>query len=685
MMDLNTPVSDLFMVGPIYAGKLKRLGITTISDLLFHVPSRYEDFSNISKIANISAGQKVSISGVIAKFENIYTKSGKKIQIGMVADDTGKIELVWYNQPFLKNIIKFGITLSLSGEAKWFGNKLVLDSPAFEIIKSSAHLVHTGRIVPTYPETEGVSSKWLRSRINSILTKFYLQLPEILPQSVLNQFNLMARTDAIRYIHFPQQYQQIEEARRRLSFEELVKVQIAANIRKLEIDKKSVGQKYEISKFSQKLNRFIKNLPFGLTGAQKKVTDEILIDLAKSKPMNRLLEGDVGSGKTVVAAIAMYLAHLNGYKSALLAPTEILANQHFQTIKSLLEPYDIQITLLTRSTKTRNPQPATHNQFDIFIGTHALLSEKLKIENLSLVVIDEQQRFGVEQRAQLREKGDNPHVLILTATPIPRTIALTLYADLDLSVLDEMPLGRKKIKTWVVPKEKRKAAYAWIKSQIVKSDSKEKAFIICPFIEESESLDTVKAAKSEFEYLKKDVFPDLKLGILHGKLASEKKDKVMNDFKKGKMDILVATPVVEVGIDIPSATIMLIEGSDRFGLAQLHQLRGRVGRGNLDSYCLLFTESENSKTIARLKIMEKVFSGPKLSEYDLKLRGMGEIFGTKQHGHLGMKVANLTDLVLIKETKEAVESIIKSDPALLQLPLLKEEVQKYTIGKVASD
>lgn len=682
-MDLNTPVSELFMVGPIYAGKLKKLGITTISDLLFHLPSRYEDFSKSSKIVNISAGQKVSISGVITKFENIYTKFGKKIQLGTIADDTGEIGIVWYNQPFLRNIIKADVKLALSGEAKWFGDKLVLESPQYELIRTSATLIHTGRIVPTYPETEGVSSKWLRSRINSLLTKFSLQLPEILPEMILNQFKLMPRIDAIQFIHFPQSYGQIEEARRRLSFEELLKVQIAAEFRKREINKKAAGHKFDITRYLKKITDFINKLPFKLTAAQNKVTAEILSDLAQNKPMNRLLEGDVGSGKTVVAAIAMYLTYLNGYKSALLAPTELLANQHFQTVNTLLKPYKINIGLVTGNTKSNDKRK--DNKYQIYVGTHALLSEKFKIDKLGLVVIDEQQRFGVEQRAKLREKGDNPHVLILTATPIPRTIALTLYADLELSVLDEMPMGRKKIKTWVVPKEKREAAYAWIKSQIIKSQFRERVFIICPFIEESESLETVKAATSEYEYLKTEVFQDLRVGILHGRLASKRKEEVMADFQKGKLDILVATPIVEVGIDIPTATIILIEGADRFGLAQLHQLRGRVGRSNADSYCLLFTQSDNEKTVKRLKILESVFSGPKLSEYDLKLRGMGEIYGTRQHGHFGLKIADITDLVLLKETKEATNLLMSADKSLSTLPLLKEEVQKYTIEKVAPD
>lgn len=692
MLNLKTPVDQLFMVGPIYAKRVNRLGISTIGDLLLHLPSRYEDYSNVVKIGDVREGKRVSVTGTISAFDNIFTKTGKRIQKGKIADESGEIEVIWYNQPFLKNILKTGLTISLAGEAKWYGNKLVVESPEYEIIKQPTtnnqlitNLIHTGRLVPIYPETEGLSSKWLRSRIYPILTKFSLFTREILPESILNQYNLMGRHEAISEIHFPRSLEKAQQARRRLAFDELLVLQLAAELRKKEFMNQTVGYIWDVTKYEKEIENFIKKLPFDLTNAQNKALRQILSDLEDKKPMNRLLEGDVGSGKTVVAAIAVYLAYLNGLTSVLLAPTEILANQHFQTVKKYLDPYGIKVTLVTKSTKTANRKLPTNNQPHVFVGTHALLSDKINLSNLGLAVIDEQQRFGVEQRAILRQKGDNPHVLILTATPIPRTIALTLYSDLDLSVIDEMPIGRERIKTWVVPKEKRKAAYHWIKSQLLKSGRKEQAFIICPFIEESENLESVKAAVSEFKTLKEDVFPDLRLDLLHGKLSIQNKSKVMENLKKGKLDILVATPVVEVGIDIPSATIMMIEAADRFGLSQLHQLRGRVGRGNLTSYCLLFTESDNPSTIKRLKILETVFSGPKLAEYDLRLRGMGDIWGTHQHGHFGLEIADLTDLVMIEETKEAALILQKDNPTLSQVPLLKQEVQKYTIEKVAPD
>lgn len=686
------------MVGPTYAARLTKLGITTIKDLLYHLPFRYENFANVKKIQNISPGENISIIAKIIKFENVYTKNSKRFQKAIVADETGELEVVWYNQPFLKNILKESLTISLSGEAKWYGNKLVLESPEYELLKQiSDNLIHTGRLVPIYPETEGLSSKWLRSRINVILTKIFVPIPEILPENILAKYHLMSRKEAILAIHFPKSFQPAEDARRRLSFDELLILQIASQQIKKQIQEKKVKLKISVAQYKNKLNIFLGKLPFKLTKSQTKAATEIIDDLDKTTPMNRLLEGDVGSGKTVVAVIAMYLAQLNSFQSVFLAPTEILANQHFQTIKTLLEPFDVKVALFTgsskkqyssnkvRSSRAKSRDSNNTDPIDIYVGTHALLSEKLKITKLALVVIDEQQRFGVEQRAIIRQKGDNPHVLILTATPIPRTIALTLYSDLNLSVIDEMPIGRTTIKTWVVPNEKREAAYVWIKSQLEKSNRKQQAFIICPFIEESESLNTVKAATSEFEKLKKDIFTGFRLELLHGKLNSVKKQKIMKDLNAAKLDILVATPVVEVGIDIKTATIMMIEASDRFGLAQLHQLRGRVGRGNFPSFCLLFTQSDNPKTIERLKILEKVYSGPKLAEFDLKLRGAGEIFGTKQHGHFGLKIADITDLVLLEESKEAAKLLIIDEEELEKVPLLKEEVQKYTIRKITMD
>jgi ATP-dependent DNA helicase RecG len=459
-----------------------------------------------------------------------------------------------------------------------------------------------------------------------------------------------------------------------LSFDELFLLQLTAMERKLNWNKNLISNAFEVEKFRSKIDEFLAKLPFTLTGAQKRVIEEIFRDLAKTKPMNRLFEGDVGSGKTVVSAIAMFLSYLNGFQSVLMAPTEILAEQHYKTISQLLESFRIKVGFATGNKKIKI------NDFDVLVGTHAVLSERINFDKLGLVVIDEQQRFGVEQRALIRSKGKNPHLLTMTATPIPRTIALTLYGDLDLSILDEMPHGRKIIKTWLVPPEKRTNAYSWIEKQI--KETKSQVFIVCPFIEESETMQTVKAASKEFENLQKNVFKNLKLGLLHGKMKSKEKEEVLGKFRDGKIDILVATPVVEVGIDIPNATIIVIEASERFGLAQLHQLRGRVGRGDKQSYCLLFTDSKSPQTIERLKAMEKHNIGAELAELDLRLRGPGEIYGTQQHGRKMLKIASFSDFDLIQKVRKEAEEIF---PNLKSYPRLSEKLKTINLKKVSPD
>lgn len=679
MLNLDTPVEQLQMIGPSYQSRLAKLGILTVRDLVYHLPFRYENYSLVSKIINLQAGETVSITSEVIKFQNIYSKSGKKIQKAQVSDETGSIEAIWYNQPYLQKLIKPGIKIALAGSVKWFTHSLIMDNPEYEIVTAGKKLIHTGRLVPVYPETAGLSSKWLRSRIYPILEKFNVNIPEYLPIGILKKYNLMDLKQAVYAVHFPNNLDVAPLARQRLSFDELLILELAAMYRKESRKKQRAAYVLNIKQYKDELIKFIGNLPFKLTQAQKRVTTEILNDLKSTIPMNRLLEGDVGSGKTVVAAIASYLTYLNGFKALFLAPTEILANQHYQTVKNFLSTTGAKIQLLTGNTSAK-----IKLDFDVLVGTHAIIYSKQNYEKVALAVIDEQQRFGVAQRAQFKGKSGNPHLLTMTATPIPRTIALTLFADLDLSVIDEMPKNRKIVKTWVVPTIKRNSAYRWISQQIKQSKPHQQVFIVCPFIEESETLLTVKAATVEIEKLK-EMFPDFALGLLHGKLKSDKKNSILQQFQQGKINILVSTPVVEVGIDIPNATIMLIEAADRFGLAQIHQLRGRVGRSDLQSYCLLFTESDNPKTIERLKILEKVYSGPKLAEYDLKLRGAGEIFGTAQHGRLGLKIADFSDLTMIKKSKNAAEDLMKQDPELFKFPLLRDMVQKYTIKEVSAD
>ena len=674
-LTLSTPVQYIPRVGPARAKLLKKLGINFVSDLLYYIPFRYDDFSLISPIDRVQPGETVTVSGTITAFHNAFTKSGKKLQEVRVSDETGTLDVIWFNQPFLARVLPAGTQVRLAGSIGWFGHKLVMSSPSYETGTS----LHTGRLVPIYSETEGISSKWLRGRIAYVLEQVLESVVDALPD-----FQLMPLTQAVQTVHFPQTKDQAALARRRLAFDELFFLQLRAwqERRIWENSKKSYP--YRIDK--NEVTKLINTLPFTLTDDQKTAIDEILTDLTRAYPMNRLLEGDVGAGKTVVAMIAMYVAHKNGLESVLMAPTQILAEQHYTTIKGFLEPFGVQVGLVTGSTKHNSPTPPLKIRGGrgelpgILVGTHALLSKKIKFNRLGLVVIDEQQRFGVLQRSALEKvtkRGKTPHLLTMTATPIPRTVARTIMGNLDLSILATIPEGRKKVKTWVVPNEKREKAYQWITKQI--NENGGQTFVICPLIEESETLATVKSAKTEFDRLK-SVFGGIRLGLLHGRMKAKEKNSALEDFRSNKIQILVATPVVEVGIDIPNATIMLIEAAERFGLSQLHQLRGRVGRGELQSYCLLFTQDQNEQTLTRLKAMKTTHSGPILAELDLTLRGPGELFGTRQHGIPELKIARFSDSELISETRKAVYGLVSRDPNLSSFPLLREKLGESKIA-----
>ncbi|EKD85620.1 MAG: ATP-dependent DNA helicase [uncultured bacterium] len=665
-----------------YAASLEKLGIVNFEDFLFHIPFRYDDYSIISKINQLQPGEVVTIRGKVIDIKNQYTRRHFVLQTAKIEDETGIIEIVWFNQPYIAKTISKGDFISLSGKIEQKLNKLVMQSPDYEIVPQkrdpasdgrTSNFIHTGRLVPVYNETRGVSSKWLRRQVFKLLNENKNELVDFLPKEIVSKHKLQEFSQAIQKAHFPDNLGEVTSAIKRLSFDELFLMQASANVRKEEWDKELKSNPFEIKKFKTKIDTLTKTLPFTLTHAQTRTLEEVFSDLALKKPMNRLLEGDVGSGKTIVAGISMYLAHLNGFQSILMAPTEILANQHYKTISNLLSPFGLKISLRTSANKK-------NEIFDILVGTHAVISESVKLTKLGFVVIDEQQRFGVEQRTILRKKGDNPHVLTMTATPIPRTIALTMYGDLDLSILDEMPRGRKEIKTWLVPNVKRNNAYDWIKKQI--DANKSQVFIVCPFIEESESLSSVKAAAKEFDDLQKNVFEKYKLALIHGKLKSKEKNEILQNFKEEKCDILIATPVVEVGIDIPNADIIIIEASERFGLSQLHQLRGRVGRNDRQAYCLLFTESSNPLTQQRLKAMEKTNIGAELAELDLRMRGPGEIYGTRQSGRNFLKIASFSDFDLIKQTKEEAGRIT---PMLSKYPKLLEKIKEINIKQVSPD
>ena len=655
-MDLDQSIENLPRTSSITIHKLKSLNIYTFFDLLNYFPNRYENYSIVSNIYEAQPGEVVTIKGKIVSIKNNYLRGGLKIQKAIIKDETGEIEANWFNQLFLLRLLKVGETISISGLIKQFGRKKSIDPKEYEIINSQ--LIHTGRFVPIYPEKRGLSSRTIREKVYFVLDTLRVSsLEEIFPKEIVSYNNLIDEHTAYQNIHFPKNLEAIKKAQDRLSFDELFTIQLLTKLVKKEWDKESVGNKFMINdKHVQSINRLISGLPFQLTNDQKRAWDEIRSDLLKTVPMNRFLQGEVGSGKTVVAALACYLSFLNGYQSLLMAPTEILATQHFKTLSTLFNKTNVKIGLITGASTVN--LKLENKKYDLIVGTHALISKKIKFKKVGLIIIDEQHRFGVAQRATLKEKGVNPHLLTMTATPIPRTVALTLYGELDLSVINELPKNRISIKSFFIPKNKRNDCYSWIKKEI--DTKKSQVFIVCPLIEESQSetFKSVKAATMEFENLKKNIFKDFKIGLLHGKLKSGDKEKIMSDFKNKKYDILVSTPVVEVGIDIPNTTVMIIEGGERYGLASLHQLRGRVGRGDKQSYCFVFSEVENPSIISRLNFFAKTHNGNLLAEKDLEMRGPGNLFGLKQHGYLDLKIASLTNYKMIEKTKKAAEYFI---------------------------
>lgn len=681
-LQLSSSVQYVPRVGPAMAGKLERLGIRLVRDLLYYVPFRYNDFSRVLPVRSLRAGSSTSIKGEVVSIKNIFTKTGKKIQECLVKDQTGQATVIWFNQLYLPKIIHPGDAIALSGTVGFFGNKLIMESPEYELASPGKPFLHTGRIVPVYSETAGITSKWLRGRIYFLLTTLNILGSEYLPAELKNEYAALSIAEALHDIHFPKTLEDAERARKRLAFDELLIMQCTS------FEQKRIWKETKhaaaIPSDANALRQFLSNLPFTLTADQEQALKEIHADINSETPMNRLLEGDVGSGKTVVATAAIYTAALHGFQSIFMAPTQILAEQHYQTVSTLLAPFHIPVSLIVGGTKNKKTAPS--NDAQVLIGTHALIQEKIAFGKVGLIVIDEQQRFGVYQRSILRSKGGGgktPHLLTMTATPIPRTLALTLYGNLSLSILRTMPENRKRIKTWVVPPEKRGQAYAWIEKEISKHQSQ--AFILCPFVEESESITSVRAATKEYETLKTSVFPKLTLGLIHGRMKAKDKTAALDAFRSGATHILVATPVVEVGIDIQNATVMMIEGADRFGLSQLHQLRGRVGRGDQQSYCLLFSDVANAKTTERLRLLETVHSGPDLAEYDLKLRGQGDVFGARQHGVPTFVLASLADDQLVGSVSSAVLKLTGIDQTFGAFPHLRERLNESKIQDIAQD
>ena len=684
-MIIESPIEDLKATSVLTIRKLKSLNLNTYFDLLNYFPYRFENFSLISKIQTAQAGEKLTLVGTIADLKNQYTKRRLTIQKLYLTDETGLIEVVWYNQPYLFRLFKKGDRLAVAGEIKLFGHKKIIEPVEYEIIKDQYLKIHTGRYVPYYPEKKGLSSRLIREKIFHILKLLEdnkESIFEFLPQEIVVYNKLISENQAYHQIHLPKNLKELNESKRRLAFDELFLLLLSHELVKKNWQKKTSINSFRIdNQLLAKVNQFIASLPFNLTNSQRKVVFEIINDFKKTYPMNRFLYGDVGAGKTVVAAIASYISHLNGYQTLFMAPTEILASQHYQTLEKIFDKR-LTVSLLTGSCK---PKREILAKSDIVLGTQALIQKKVNFDKVGLVIVDEQHRFGVKQRALLRQKGVNPHLLTMSATPIPRTLFLTFYGELDLSTITELPQGRRPVKTYVVPPEKRMAGYQWIREKIQKEGVQ--VYIICPLIEESEieTLSSVKAAKKEFRYLSEKIYPDLRLGLLHGRMKSNEKEKIMGEFKDHQIDILVTTSVIEVGIDVANANIILIEGADRFGLAQLHQLRGRVGRSDKQAYCFLFSERKELAILKRLNFFAKNLDGIALAEYDLKHRGPGEVFGLRQHGFINLKIASLTDFSLIEMTKKAVSYLLFHFQDLNQLPNLVKRLESFESEFISRD
>jgi ATP-dependent DNA helicase RecG len=690
---LDSPVTTVKGIAASSAGKLAKLGVQTIRDLLYFFPRRHLDYSQRKTIAELVVGEEQTILATVweARMARLGPQQGTEVIVG---DETGNMRAVWFNQPYLANNFRTNAQVVLSGRVSEFKGNKVLESPEWELVEDK-ELIHTGRLVPVYPLTRGLYPRQVRNMVKRALDNWVWQMTDFLPQETKSRFKLIDLPEAIIQTHYPDSYSLKAEARRRLAFDELFLIQLGVLGKKRDWQESQPGNAFKA--IGENIDKFLRSLPFTLTGAQQRVLQQILGDLQETRPMSRLLQGEVGSGKTVVAVTALLAAADNGYQGALMAPTEILAEQHFRSMCQLLSKvserkeeqdnlcryyglfsHPITFALLTGSLSEKQ-KSALHEEIesgkvDIVIGTHALIQRAVEFSRLGLVVIDEQHRFGVLQRLALRQKGFNPHILVMSATPIPRTLALTLYGDLDLSVIDELPPGRKEIKTkWLKP-EQRARAYDFLRREITAGAQ---AFIICPLIEESESIEA-KAAVAEYERLSQEVFPDLKLGLLHGRMAIAEKDKAMKSFRDGKLDILVSTPVVEVGIDVPNASVMLIEAADRFGLSQLHQFRGRVGRGEKQSYCLLLAEKPSPEGSERLQAIEGIQDGFVLAEKDLELRGPGEFFGTRQSGLPDLRMARLSDTPLLELARNEATALFQKDSGLTmpEHKLLAQELSR---------
>lgn len=628
-----------------------RLGIFTLEDLFYYFPREYEDRSRVTPIKQLKVGMESAlIKGEILKIEHSQTRNRFSILKLTLADLTGQIRVIFFNQPFLFKLFRRGMKLIVSGkpEVNLYEGGLQLAVKDWEILTGEPL-----KIVPVYPLTEKLFPKYLRNTIKQAWEKYSPLLQDKLPARIKSRYKLMDLREALAALHFPEDLKYIEPARYRIIFEDFFVFQLGLLKRRAEI-KEEIGIAFKMPE--KRLMEFIGDLPYTLTSAQIRVLEEIKEDMQSASPMNRLLQGEVGSGKTIIAALAALISMHNGYQAAIMAPTEILAQQHFDKISKMLKGFAVK--LLTGTTQKKEKMQIL-DKADLVIGTHALIEEKIKFRKLGLVIIDEQHRFGVMQRARLAQKGYHPDVLFMTATPIPRSLALVLYGDLDRSVIDEMPPGRVPVKTYYVPAKKRAGSYEFIRGKIKEG---RQVFLVCPLVFESEELD-LKAAKLEADRLQKEIFPEFKVGLIHGRMKGELKDRIMSQFKEGRIQILVSTTVIEVGIDVPNASVMVIEHAERFGLSQLHQLRGRIGRGLAESFCLLMADPKTDEAKIRIKAMLDLSDGFKIAEVDLKLRGPGEVFGVRQAGMPEFRLADIIrDETVLRVAREAAENYVKEDP-----------------------
>ncbi|MFA7201730.1 MAG: ATP-dependent DNA helicase RecG [Candidatus Paceibacterota bacterium] len=695
---LTTSLSDIKGIGPLFAERLEKLHLHTVKDLLYYFPFRYQDFSNIKPISNLILNEVATIHGTIEKISVSKTFHRKLLIITVrVSDETGSIEAIWFNQRFLLTQLKEGLSINIAGTVTQQGKKMQFNTPEFEIISRDSYVPrHTGRLVPIYSETKGITSKGIRFVVEKILP-LIASLEECLPQYIIEQYSFPPLAKALMQIHHPQSIQEAERAQERFAFQDLFLLQLLKSKEKYHITKKPA---HAFPYTPEQIKTYFSYIPFELTLGQKKALHDILEDLTQPHATHRLLQGDVGSGKTVVAAIAALVVASHQKQAIFMAPTEVLAQQHYRTFTSFFEEFSHGVALLTSSHTTvffgkglereiSKKELLTYiksGKIKIIIGTHSVIQKSVSFDEVGLLVIDEQHRFGVNQRAELltRTQTYNPHLLSMSATPIPRTLALTVFGDLDFSIINELPKNRKPIDTRIVPAPHRQKAYEFIHQQV---EAGRQVYVVCPRIASVDpdqkltprqllQLD-VKNVEEEYKKLSKVIFKDLCVGMLHGQMKSDEKQKIMSTFKKGGIDILVSTSVIEVGVDVPNATIMMIEGSEHFGLSQLYQFRGRVGRGVYQSYCFLFTDSKSKITLARLKALISAKNGFELAEMDLKFRGPGQFLGTEQTGIPDLAMKALRNPTMVKDVYESVQSLLKQDSELKKYPYLTEYLKLF--------